>query len=146
MRVYSNRYAGECRFCGTSVSENTGFAYGVPGSRYKTVCNSSACIDDAPPEVRAKAAEVPRREITVEGEIYMPYEADALPILRGMPGARFNGEKKCWAVSLDMKDRARVLESCERLNLDVPDAFNKVSMDTGQIQAVKRALMGGAYG
>ncbi len=146
MRVYSNRYAGKCQFCGTAVSENTGFAYGEPGSRYTTVCNSSACIADAPKEVQAKATEVPRREITVEGEVYMPYEPDALPILRGMPGARFDRDKKCWTVSIDMKDRARVLESCERLNLDIPDAFNKVSMDTSHQHAVKRALMGGAYG
>lgn len=146
MRVYSNRYAGKCQFCGSSVSEHQGFAFGEPGGRYKTVCNSSACIEDAPPEVRAKATEVPRREITMEGEVYMPYEADALPILRGMPGARFNRDKKCWTVSTDPKDRARVLDSCARLNLDVPEAFNKVSMDASHLEAVKRALMGGAYG
>lgn len=146
MRVYTNRYAGKCVYCGVAVAENQGFAFGVPGGRYKTVCNSSACISDAPAEVQAKANEVPRREITAEGEIFMPYEADALPILRGMPKARFNREKKCWTVSLEMKDRARVVEGCQRLNLDMPEGFAYVKMDTDHLAAVKRAMMGGAYG
>lgn len=146
MRVYTNRYAGKCVYCGVAVAENQGFAFGVPGGRYKTVCNSSACISDAPAEVQAKANEVPRREITAEGEIFMPYEADALPILRGMPNARFDREKKCWTVSIEMKDRARVVEGCQRLNLDMPEGFDYVKMDTTHLAAVKRAMMGGAYG
>ena len=146
MRVYKNRYAGKCQFCGVAVGENQGFAYAEQGRRFKTVCNSSACISDAPAEVQAKANEVPRREITDAGEIFMPYEADALPILRGMPNARFNRDKKCWTVSVEMKDRARVVDACKRLNLDMPDGFDYVKMDTTHLAAVKRAMMGGAYG
>ena len=146
IRVYNNRYAGTCHYCGVGVAENQGFAFGVPGGRYKTVCNSTACIAEAPAAVQAKANEVPRREINAEGEIFMPYEPDALPILRGMPGARFNRAKKCWTVSTEMKDRARVLEGCERLNLDMPDGFKSVSMSDDVKTAVMRAMMGGAYG
>lgn len=146
LRVYNNRYPGKCEFCGETVNEHQGYAYGTPGGRYKTVCNSSVCIEDAPSEVQVKANEKPRREITVEGEIYMPYEPDALPILRGIPNAKFDREKKCWVVSTEPKHRERVLNACERLNLDVPEAFNKVEMNTDSLEAVKRAMMGGAYG
>lgn len=147
MRIYQNRYPGECFVCGKKVKEMEGLAFKSDTDRYySTVCSSSACIADSPKEVQTKATEKPRREITEKGEIYMPYEAEALPILRGMPAARFNGDNKCWVVSIDAKDRERVIEGCKRLNLEMPTGFEKVQLSDVDQKAIKRALIGGAYG
>tara|TARA_X000000950_G_scaffold256768_1_gene322461 strand:- start:5918 stop:8032 length:2115 start_codon:yes stop_codon:yes gene_type:complete len=147
MRIYQNRYAGECFCCGKKVQEMEGLAFkGESDRRYSTVCNSSACIGEAPVEVQNRANEKPRREITSTGQIFMPYEAEALPILRGMPNARFDRTDKCWTVSVEPKDRARVVDGCKRLNLEMPDGFEVVELSNADLKAVKRAIIGGAYG
>ena len=147
MTVYINRYIGKCHICGTTVAEKQGFAFKLAGDRrYSFCCASAACIADSPAEVQAKANEKPRREITAEGQVFMPYEPEALPILRGMPSAKFNRDLKCWEVSTEPKDRARVVEGCKRLNLEMPEGFEKVELSNADQAAVKRAIVGGAYG
>lgn len=147
MTVYINSYSGKCHICGTKVAEKQGFAFKKAGDRcYYHTCASAACIADSPAEVQAKANEKPRREITAEGQIFMPYEPEALPILRGMPSAKFNRDLKCWEVSTEPKDRARVVEGCKRLNLEMPNGFERVELSNADQAAVKRAIIGGAYG
>jgi SWI/SNF-related matrix-associated actin-dependent regulator 1 of chromatin subfamily A len=75
----------------------------------------------------------------------MPYEADALPILRGMPGAKWSSQAKCWTVSLAPKDRQRVMEGVRRLNLSFPVGFDSVQQDSSVMDAISRAKDGGAY-
>lgn len=147
MTVYINRYSGNCHICGVLVAEKQGFAFKKAGAtRYSFCCSSSACIADSPAEVQAKANDKPRREITAEGQVFMPYEAEALPILRGMPSAKFNRDLKCWEVSTEPKDRARVVDGCKRLNLEMPNGFERVELSNADLKAVKRAMIGGAYG
>ena len=147
MTVYINKYKGKCSICGTAVAEKQGFAYKNAGDRYYSFCcSSSACIADSPANVQAKANEKPRREITAEGQVFMPYEPEALPILRGMPSAKFNRSLKCWEVSVEPKDRARVVEGCKRLNLEMPKGFETVELSNADQASVKRAIVGGAYG
>ena len=83
--------------------------------------------------------------ITAEGNIFMPYNPDALPILRGMPGARWNRDEQCWAVSLESKDRPRVVDACERLGLVMPSGFDQVALDPMITKAIARAKSAGAY-
>ena len=145
MRVFKNRYAKKCKVCSTPVGEGQGFTYQPNGGGYTTICNSSLCVDASPAQVKTILSAPSRREITAQGQIFMPYEADALPILRGMPGARFNRDLKCWEVSLAPRDRERVMEGVRRLNLSFPQGFDGVQHDTTVLDAIKRAKDGGAY-
>lgn len=83
--------------------------------------------------------------ITSEGNIFMPYDQNALPILRGIPGARWNRDLKCWAVSLAPKDRPRVVDACERLGVSMPSGFDQVALDPEVEKALARASSAGAY-
>ena len=144
MRVFKNKFAKKCKVCKTSVAEGEGFTYQLDGA-YTTICNSSVCLDASPTQVKALLNAPSVREINTQGQIKMPYEADALPILRGMPGARWNGDLKCWTVSLAPKDRERVMEGVKRLNLSFPLGFDGVQQDSSVMDAIIRAKDGGAY-
>jgi superfamily II DNA or RNA helicase len=149
MNVYQNKYPSKCNECGASLPPMKGFVYGNRGGRYIGVCTSTACIEDAPAAVKdfvAKANEPAKpASINEAGEIVMPFNREALPILRGMPGARWNGQKKCWTVSTAMKDRARVVSACERLQLAMPEGFAILGMSNLTQLCVDRAAKGGAY-
>ena len=122
-----------------------GFTYQPQGGGYTTICNSSVCIDASPTKVGVVLKTPSVREIDSKGRITMPYEENALPILRGMPGARWDGNLKCWTVSLAPKDRERVMEGVKRLNLSFPQGFDGVQHDTSVLDAISRAKQGGAY-
>ena len=145
MRVFKNKFAKKCAVCKTPVAEGQGFTYQPQGGGYTTICNSSVCLDASPAQVKALLSAPSVREINAQGEIKMPYEADALPILRGMPGARWNSQAKCWTVSLAPKDRERVMEGVRRLNLSFPVGFDGVQQDSSVMDAISRAKDGGAY-
>ena len=146
MRVFKNKFAKKCAACSVRVQQGEGYTYQQEaGGVYITICNSSVCIEEAPAQVGALINAPAVREITAKGEIKMPYEADALPILRGMPGARWNGELKCWTVSLAPKYRERVMEGVRRLNLSFPVGFDVVEQDPTVVEAIARAKSGGAY-
>ena len=145
MRVFKNRFAKNCKVCNTHVAEGAGFTYQPQGGRYITICNSSVCLDASPAQVKALLNAPSVREINAQGEIKMPYEADALPILRGMPGAKWSNQAKCWTVSLAPKDRQRVMEGVRRLNLSFPVGFDSVQQDPSVMDAISRAKDGGAY-
>jgi SWI/SNF-related matrix-associated actin-dependent regulator 1 of chromatin subfamily A len=145
MRVFKNKFSKKCAVCKTPVAEGQGFTYQPTNGGYTTICNSSVCLDASPTQVKALLSAPSVREINAKGEIKMPYEADALPILRGMPGARWNGDLKCWTVSLAPKDRERVMEGVRRLNLSFPVGFDGVQQDSSVMDAISRAKDGGAY-
>lgn len=144
MRAFKSRYAQKCKVCKTPVAVGDGVTYEMNGV-YTTICNSSVCLDASPAQVKAILSAPSVREINAQGEIKMPYEADALPILRGMPGARWDSQAKCWTVSLAPKDRERVMEGVRRLNLSFPIGFDGVQQDSSVLDAISRAKDGGAY-
>ena len=122
MYKMKNKFGKKCQSCGVFVDTGEGFA--VKGnSGWFTVCASSAChrelglVDEngEPPK--------PRREITVDGQVIMPFERAALPLLRSMPKARFDGERKVWTCSVSEEDLPRVIEIARKLNLDIPDSM-----------------------
>jgi len=139
MKMISNRFGKKCSQCKIFVGEAEGFATKVAG-KWITLCKSNVCIEDAGVEVPSDD-----RLINEQGQIFMPYEADSLPILRGMPKARFDRENTCWVVSLETRDRSRVMEGVKRLNLSFPEGFDIVQHDASVIDAVSRAKNGGAY-
>ena len=139
--MITNKYNGRCQSCGDSVSVGKGFVY-KNGSRWFTVCKSKAChrrlgIEDL--DIPKKKSQ--SRVLTEDGEIFMSYDPNALPMLRSMPGAQWNPEKKCWKVSTKPADIARVVEISDKLGCDVPSKFRDVA-ENGTVEsqeAIERA-------
>lgn len=104
----ANSYPGRCHKCNANVPAEAGYIQQVNG-RWRPLC--AEC---------APAQAAPRREITETGEVHMPFDRDALPLLRAMPGARWNPNKKCWAASVESQDLARTIEIATKLGLEVP--------------------------
>jgi DNA ligase-1 len=63
------------------------------------------------------------RKLTEEGEIIMGYDSKAVPLVKSLPGARWNPEKKLWTVSTQPRDLPRVIEVADQLQLTVPQSF-----------------------
>jgi SWI/SNF-related matrix-associated actin-dependent regulator 1 of chromatin subfamily A len=146
MLVIVNKFPGRCKGCSTAVGTGEGFA--VKNGRWETYCRSSQCL---PPEaqdtVKTKQVVGPgTRELRADGTIHMGYEPDALPLLRAMPGAKFDRPTNAWHVSLTAQDRMRVLELAEKLRLTVAPELLVVEKPTASREAGERAKAGGAYG
>jgi SNF2 family DNA or RNA helicase len=79
--------------------------------------------------------------LTRDGHIVTPYEANNLDLIRSMPGARWDRDSRCWRVSLDIGDRARLLELADRLKLDVASELRQIA----QSAEAERASRDGLY-
>lgn len=133
MKLFPNKFDGRCsnhacpnkRNVYNGVKRGEGFTVYEDG-RYTTWCKT-CCPHQyiAPPP--------PVRKLTAEGKVITPYEPDNLPLFRSFPGARWDGDQKCWRVSLADADRPRVLELADRLGLDVDPALRAVR-ETAQKQ------------
>ena len=119
MKVILTNYAGPCCNCGKhvpNVGNDRGYAAN-DGTVWKRYCKT--CV---PVKIDN------RRELTVDGEIYIPFERDSLDLLRSIPGAWFDRNKVCWNVSLKEGDRKRLLEICEKLAISVPTELKKIAV------------------
>lgn len=129
-----NRYAKPCHICGQRVGENKGWArLEDDEQKWRTYCDTHC------PEKKAEVV----RKITVDGRVFMPYEPQNLPLLKSLPGARWNGEGKYWTVSVAKKDLRRVVEVAERLKLEVPEELI-CEASSNSIEA-QRAMAEGLY-
>lgn len=120
-RSMKNRYAGKCQVCSKRVKEGEGIVVNDgPGGKWQTYCPVHSPVQ--------KKAEV--RRLTEDGYIEMPFERDALPLLRSIPGAWFDRNRSpvAWKVSLREGDRQRLLEVADQLKLDVPDSLRTVEV------------------
>jgi len=112
-----NRYPGRCAGCSRHVAAGAGYARkSAGGGRWAVYCSEHV------PERRVET----RRELTAAGVVHMPYEPERLPLLRAMPGARWDAEAKVWRVSIEQADRPRVLEIADQLGLAVADELREV--------------------
>ena len=137
----SNRYPGKCGACGSHVAADAGFAVKMAGG-WRCFCNSDRCL---PPEAKASVENKggPRR-LTTDGFVEMVKDNAALPLLRALPGARFDWDSKRWSVSLSPIDRPRVLEIADKLKLDVAPELRTFALP-GHEDAVARATKGPGY-
>jgi SWI/SNF-related matrix-associated actin-dependent regulator 1 of chromatin subfamily A len=130
-----NRYAGKCNnpTCRKHVGENQGYITKVNG-RWVTWC--SECV---PERIGGTAA--PRRVLTADGKIITPYEPANVPLIKALPGARWDKDNRWWSVSLDMADRRRILEVADRLGLDVAPSLREIAVT----EEAQNALHAGLY-
>lgn len=135
--LYPNKFAKTCNnpACRKPVAIGAGYIQKI-NNQWVTWC--SACVPER--IVTAPAKEV-RRELTADGTVIMPYEAENIPILRSMPGARWNPSTKNWTVSTKDSDRTRVLELADRIGLKVAEELRAVSFT----EEAQNALYAGLY-
>ena len=118
-----NRYPGKCKSCNLKLNQGEGFAY-KNGHRWFQVCTSKAChrrLGLKSPEPESEKV----KEISEEGVITMPYDRDALPLLRSLPGARWVPDQKTWSCSVKDSDLPRVIEIADQLELKVPESLRE---------------------
>lgn len=134
-----NKYKGKCQVCKKELIAGDGFAF-KSDNKWSSVCNSTACIR----HVGLKTIE--ERKITEDGYVVMPYDPDAIVLLRSLPGAKWEPNTKRWQFSTKLSDLSRVIEIAEQMNLSVPSSFReKINNGTPEIlAATKRAE--GTYG
>jgi SWI/SNF-related matrix-associated actin-dependent regulator 1 of chromatin subfamily A len=141
-----NKYAKKCQSCGTLVKVGSGFAYNN-GNGWFTACASSACHRHLGLEVtQSVTASANVRKLTEDGKIYMPFDRDAIPLLRSFPGAKFNPEnlpkdQVYWQVSTKPADLPRVVGIADQLKLDVHESLRAL-VEAGTVEsreAVARA-------
>ena len=129
MALYPNRRAGICTTCKGRVAAQAGFIHKNAAGKWDVYHNSDKCIPKALQTAQAKAD---RKELTADGELYFPYDRDALDLLRSFPPTKdrnkptWDSVKKCRNVSTEPEDRPRVLELCERLGVKVADELKQV--------------------
>lgn len=125
--MISNRYAKKCKSCGVYVDVGDGFAYN-DGVRWNTVCASKACHRRLGVNNATMAKKVNNvKELTTDGMVIMGYDPEALPLIRSMPGARWNPDNKYWTVSTKSADLDRVIELAEKIGLEISDELVKKS-------------------
>jgi hypothetical protein len=133
--LLKNKYPGYCSFpsCRKSVPVGEGFV------RKENGYWKHYCPDHAPEQLPSETPAPVARKLTAAGEVFTPYEPQNLPLLRAFPGARWNGDRRCWVVSLAEADRERVLGLADRLGLDVDPSLRAVRVTE---QAAEASLEG----
>jgi SNF2 domain-containing protein/helicase-like protein len=120
--AFPNNYAGRCDSCGSHVPAKAGTAFKKGG--WRVCCASEACGRKCGLAPTAGAAVVDTaRTLRQDGDLLVvrtPKDGNALPLLRALPGARWNPERVAWTCSAKPADLPRVLELADRLALDVP--------------------------
>lgn len=143
--MLTNKYGKKCASCAVYVAAGKGFAAQANGAWF-TSCTSTACLRKLGLDKQIEAAVDASRVLTLDGKVIMGYDAAALPLLRSMPGARWDAAGKYWTVSLAMKDRERVLELADRLGLDVAGDLRTIKHEPTTNTATTRATAAGTYG
>lgn len=127
-----NQFSNHCSVCGIKLEAGIGFAFRDPNSgKYTPVCSGRICIEKGCPssEIRSYERHMETAKIRLlksDGTIEMPYELASLPLVRAMPGAKFDG--KYWKISTELKDRRRVLELAKKINLKVDPSLETVEV------------------
>jgi len=132
MKVISTNYDGPCCSCNVYVPNfgpDRGYAV-HDGASWKRYCKT--CVP-------VKKVEN-KRELKTDGCLYIPFERDSLDLIRSIPGAWFDRSGVCWRVSLQESDRGRLLEICDKLNVEVPEELKIVSVSKQSQNAVDSGL------
>lgn len=125
--ISPNRFASRCNnpICRKTFAVNEGFCQKTDKG-FKLWCR-----DCVPERVGAVAVATGERLLTADFLVVTPFEPDNLPLVRSLPGARFDGVyegRKCWSCSRLEGDRVRVLELADRLGLTVAPQLRVVAM------------------
>jgi SWI/SNF-related matrix-associated actin-dependent regulator 1 of chromatin subfamily A len=133
MKIFTNRFDVNCATCKTRIATGNGFTEFREENGRKIYTNY--CKDHLP---HRKPETNQVRVLTSDGKIFMPYEPANLPLVKSLPGARFNPEDKSWSVSLKTADRRRILEVADKIGLEVAPSLRAVEI-SAQAEFAKTA-------
>lgn len=133
--MFTNKFAGFCNnpICNIKVKAAAGFTQKVNG-RFVVWCKN--CV---PVQIKAETTPSIRRVLTADCKIIMPYESANLPLIKSLPGARWDSINHWWSVSNAMADRPRILEVANRLGLEIAPTLREVEISE---QAKKASVIG----
>jgi hypothetical protein len=143
----TNMHPSNCRVCGTGVSSQKGYLLRGEDSldpkhhslKWITICSGRLCLAKVVGETEVESAE--RRELRADGSIVMPYDANAVPLLRSI--GKWDPNAKTWRANLDFAERTHLLEIAAKLGLTIdPSLVNEVEPDYVRV-AVERARLAG---
>ena len=120
MKTFPNRFDVACSKCAARCATGQGFTTCVDnGNRKPTFTNF--CRECVPVQIVSGP-----RLLTSDGKVIMPFEPANLPLVKSLPGARWNPTEKVWTVSLNPADRKRILEVADRIGLEVAPSLREV--------------------
>lgn len=118
-----NKYDAHCTVCKTSLSAGLGFVYRDEKERWKAVCTSIQCVQQAcPNEIESYKKIMSKKKdkkLSFNGVVECYYDEGTLKLIKAMPGALYDSSIKRWKVSTLPEDRNRVLEIAKKLELEV---------------------------
>jgi hypothetical protein len=138
--AFPNKGDRECVSCKADVADGAGYSF-KRSYKWFTICASTACAE-------AAYVTLPdtRRRMLADGTVRTPYEPQNLPLIRALPGARWNEPVEgCWNFDLAPAHRERVLEIGEQLGLDIEPSLRKFSLGRAVANLVKRGAAAGLY-
>lgn len=144
-KMITNKFPGKCSICSTKIAEGQGFAIKSESfGRWQPVCASSACIERAGGSIASSE----EKKLYADGTLKMPKPDQAgLTLVRSMPRARFDWDRKVWTVSTQDADLARVIEIANQLGVEVDESLvarAKVGTEVSA-EAEARAATHGLY-
>ena len=141
----TNKFPGKCASCNTQVGEKEGYIF--RGSRgWNVSCNGSKCLEanGLLEDVKETVKKAERREITADGKVFFPYDANVVKLVKSLPGARWNPTDRHWTIDMDPAFAKRILEVAEKCRLQVPDGLVNIRNPLVDI-ALARAKAANAY-
>lgn len=137
-----NKYNKKCSSCNIMVETGRGFAYNSSNG-WRTTCASTAC--HARLGIKTSEQKPLTRKISANGEITMPYDQAAIPLLRAMPGAKWNPQTRSWFVDVSPKNINRTLELAKKLCLEIAESLHEHTDTEHSVAAKSRADKEGLY-
>lgn len=125
IRTIKNKFSKLCATCSARVETYEGFAC-QSDRGWETFCRN--CVPVKQEEERA--------EITANGEVYFPYNPNAVFVVKSLAGARWNANGKFWSVSVSPENINRLVSVGKELNLKIaPEILAQASVVQEEVKA-----------
>ena len=120
MSVFPNRFDSVCsnKLCLKKLGPNQGFVQKVDG-KYVAWCKDCVPVRIAPSF---------KRHMNESFEIFVQYDPSVVALIKSLPKAKWNPDKKCWSVSKKESDRKRILEVADALGIEVPKSIRQLDV------------------
>jgi hypothetical protein len=96
-----NKIEVKCGACGRTLAVGAGLSERL-GGRWVSSCDTDACATRV--GIRRGGG---TRRLSADGVLAMPYEPSALPLIRSLAGAHWDGDDKVWRVGTRDRDLPR---------------------------------------
>lgn len=124
IRTVPNRFSKKCCICEELVETSQGYAC-QSKEGWSTYCAKHVPVKIQPP----------RAEITKDGEVFFPYDPNAVVLIKSLAGARFNSEGKFWTISIEPDNLDRAIDVAQSLGLKVaPELLRQNELTQRQTQ------------